>query len=481
MDTSLKFEINTKDSAIGRSFSHLDKASLIRDREQLIRNGQSGADRRARRLCLDALEKALAAVNPITSLRRHLRLSGSRLSVDGFSTPMPKRIRVLAVGKASTQMLAGALAILGKNVFSGILVAPKHATITGLDERITAFRTGHPIPDEAGVRASKHVLESIARMDHDDLLLCLVSGGASAMLPAPAVPLGDLGVITQRLIRSSASIQEVNTVRRHLSDLKGGRLAEKCRAGAVISLIISDVPGNSLADIGSGLTAPDATTFQDAINVLREFDLWDSAPRSVRRHLARGSLGKISDTPKPGNSVFRRVRNVIIADNGTACKAAKRALEARHTDTTILTSSLSADARSLGRLIGSVARDNEAFNRALGKSRALVVGGEVTVDVVGVGRGGRNQEVALAALGGIAGLKGVAVAALGTDGIDGNSPAAGAIIDGQSAGRAIQLGLRAREFMASNDSYTFFKKLGDSIVTGPTGTNVSDVYLLIRA
>ena len=301
------------------------------------------------------------------------------------------------------------------------------------------------------------------------------------MLPAPAVPLDALGAITQRLIRSSASIQEVNTIRRHLSDLKGGRLVEKCRAGQIISLIISDVPGNSLSDIGSGLTAPDATTFQDAINVLREFDLWDSAPRSVKRHLTRGWLRQIPDTPKPRNPVFRRVRNVVIADNNTACQAAKKALEARRTNTTILTSSLSADARSLGRLIGSVARDNEAFNRALGKPKALVAGGETTVDVKGNGRGGRNQEVSLAALGGIAGLKGVALATLGTDGIDGNSPAAGAIIDGQSAGRAIHLGLRAREFMAGNDSYTFFKKLGDSIMTGPTGTNVSDVYLLVRA
>jgi glycerate-2-kinase len=396
---------------------------------------------------------------------------------------MPSRIRVLAVGKASIRMLDGVLTILGRHVVTGILVAPNSATIAGLDRRITPFRTGHPIPDRNGVRASKYVLESIARMNHEDLLLCLISGGASAMLPAPVadVPLTDKRTITRRLIRSKASIHEVNTVRRHLSELKGGRLVENCGAGRVISLIISDVPGNSLSDIGSGLTAPDPTTFEDAVNVLREFDLWDSAPTSVKRHLTRGLLGQIPDTPKPGNPIFRRVRNVIIADNNSACKAMKESMKRRDTTTTILTSSLNVDARSLGKLIASIAQDNEAFNCSARKSKTLVMGGETTVDVKGRGKGGRNQEVALAALDGIAGLKGVAVATLGTDGIDGNSPAAGAIIDGQSAAHAIRLGLHVREFIARNDSYSFFRKLGDSIVTGPTGTNVSDLYLLIQA
>jgi glycerate-2-kinase len=301
------------------------------------------------------------------------------------------------------------------------------------------------------------------------------------MLPAPAagVPLSDKQTVTQRLIRSRASIQEVNTVRRHLSELKGGKLAEHCTAGQIISLIISDVPGNSLPDIASGLTAPDPTTFRDAINVLREFDLWNSAPRSVKSHLRQGSLGQIPDTGKPGNPIFRKVHNVIIADNSIACKAMRKLLTGRRIATTILTSSVNAEARSLGRLLASIAKDSEVLGGCLKRPGALVLGGETTVAVTGAGKGGRNQEVALAALGGIARLKGVAIATLGTDGIDGNSPAAGALIDGQSVDHAIQLGLPARRFMARNDSYTFFRKLGDSIVTGPTGTNVSDIYLLI--
>jgi len=389
---------------------------------------------------------------------------------------------VLAVGKASVRMLTGALTVVGKRVVSGIVVAPKSETMTGLDKGFIAFRTGHPIPDGDGVRAARHVMEWITQMEPNETLLCLISGGASAMLPAPVVgvPLADKRAVTQRLIRSRASIHEVNTVRRHLSELKGGRLVGKCRAGRIISLIISDVPGNSLSDIGSGLTAPDPTTFQDAIDVLRRFDLWNSAPPTVKNHLGRGSLGRIPDTPKPGDQEFRKVHNVIIADSSTACEAAREVLNRRRVATRILTSSVNAGAGGVGKVLASVAIESQAFGRPIKRSGALVLGGESTVDVRGRGKGGRNQEVALAALEGIAGLKGTAIATLGTDGIDGNSPAAGAVIDGQSMGHAIKLGLLPRRFLARNDSYTFFRRLGDSVFTGPTGTNVGDIYLLIR-
>ena len=303
------------------------------------------------------------------------------------------------------------------------------------------------------------------------------------MLPAPVadVPLADKRTVTQRLIRSKASIHEVNTVRRHLSELKGGRLVENCRAGQIISLIISDVPGNPLSDIGSGLTAPDRTTFRDAINVLREFDLWGSAPRSVKRHLTEGSLGRIPDTPKPGNRIFRKVHNVIVADNNAACEAARRALKRRGAPATILSSSVEMGAGDLGKLLASIAQQSERFRGPVMRPGGLVLGGETTVDVKGRGRGGRNQEIALTALERIAGLNGVALATFGTDGIDGNSPAAGALIDGGSMARAKRLGLRPRKFMVRNDSYGFFKRLGDAIITGSTGTNVSDITLLVRA
>jgi len=213
---------------------------------------------------------------------------------------------------------------------------------------------------------------------------------------------------------------------------------------------------------------------------LRRFDLWNSAPPTVRNHLRRGSLGRIPDTPKPGDDEFRKVHNVIIADSNTACKAVREVLGRKRVATRILTSSVNTEAGSVGEALASIAIESQAFGRPIKRSGALVLGGETTVDVKGRGKGGRNQEVALAALEGIAGLNGTAIATLGTDGIDGNSPAAGATIDGHSMGHAIQLGLLPRRFLARNDSYTFFRRLGDSIITGPTGTNVGDIYLLIR-
>lgn len=303
------------------------------------------------------------------------------------------------------------------------------------------------------------------------------------MLPAPiqGITLEDKRRITKLLIRSRASIHEVNTVRRHLSELKGGRLVEHCRAGQIISLIISDVPGNTLCDIASGLTAPDPTTFRDAIDVLKEFRVWDDTPRSIKTHLRRGLAGDIPDTPKEGDRIFQKVRNVIVADNRSACVAASKALNRRRTSADVLTSSVNMDARSLGRLLASVAKYREVLGKSIELPRALILGGETTVEVRGKGKGGRNQEVALAALTGIAGLTGVSIAALGTDGIDGDSPAAGALVDGQSVSRAARLGLDVRKFMARNDSYSFFRKLGDSIITGRTGTNVSDIYVLVTA
>ena len=388
----------------------------------------------------------------------------------------------MAVGKASAPMLATALDILGKRVVSGILITPRNSSLKNTDKRIVTFRSSHPLPDAEGVRASKRVLTSIDRMQANEILLCLISGGASAMLPAPAadITLEDKRTVTKRLIRSRASIHQINTVRRHLSELKGGRLVERCNAGTIISLIISDVPGNVLSDIASGLTAPDPTTFRDAIIVLKEFKLWNFAPQRVRNHLQQGLTGNIPETPKPGNRIFRKVHNFVVADNRTACEAARRVLQEKHIPTMIMTSSLDMEARSLGKLLASVARDSEQFGHPLKSPSAVIFGGETTVEVEGHGKGGRNQETALATVERIEGLNGVTIAALGTDGVDGNSPAAGAVVDSHSIIRARRLRLRVRDFAERNDSYNFFRKLNDTIVTGPTGTNVGDLYLLIR-
>jgi len=434
-------------------------------------------------LCLDALEAALKSIDPTNALKGWLRIERGRLQIGDVPATIRSKVRVIAVGKASAPMLTAALKILGKRVVTGILVAPRNSSLKRTDKRIVTFHSSHPLPDDEGIRASGSVLATIAGMQANEVLLCLISGGASAMLPAPTadITLEDKRAVTQQLIRSRASIHQINTVRRHLSQLKGGRLIEHCKAGTIISLIISDVSGNVLSDIASGLTAADPTTFQNAIDVLKEYNLWDSAPQRVRKHLRQGLMGNIPETPKPSNRIFRKVHNFIVADNRTACEAARMVLQKEHIQTAIMTSSVDMEAKSLGKLLTSVARDSEQFGQPLKRPSALVFGGETTVEVRGTGKGGRNQETALATVEQIEGLNGVTIATMGTDGVDGNSPAAGAVVDSHSIVRAKRLHLRVRDFAVKNDSYNFFRKLNDNIVTGPTGTNVGDIYLLIRA
>jgi glycerate 2-kinase len=460
----------------------MQRSPRIVGKQQLIRNGGSALNQLARRVCLDAFEETLAAVDPLKSVLASLKLRRGRLIAGHFSIPIRGAIGVIAAGKASVSMAEATISILKDRAASGILVIPKDVKAPKLG-RFKVFHAGHPFPDQEGMRASEQVISSLKSMQKNELLLCLISGGASAMLPAPVdgVSLEDKREITKQLIRSRASIHEINTVRRHLSKLKGGRLVERSRAGTILSLIVSDVSGNVLSDIASGLTAPDPTTFRDAVTVLKKFSLWKKAPHSVRVHLVQGARGRIPETPKPGNRIFRTVYNRIISDNRTACKAASRALQRRKIHTVILTTSLDTEARSLGSLLSSIARESERFDRPLRGSDALLLGGETTVEVRGFGKGGRNQETALSAVERIAGLRGVVVAAMGTDGIDGNSPAAGAIVDGHSKMRANRLGLNVWEFLNRNDSYSFFRKLGDNIITGGTGTNVGDLYLVIRA
>ena len=449
---------------------------------RLIQNGGS-SNRRVRRLCLHAIDNALEAINPSTSLKARLKVKRGKLIVDHLTFPLPNVIKVLSVGKASIPMMQTMLSLLKDRDVSGILVAPKNEKIEWTDTRLEVFHSGHPFPDEDGVRAAEAVISTAGQMRKGDLLICLISGGASAMLPAPpeTIPLSDKRNVTEQLIKSRATIHEINTVRRHLSRLKGGRLVELCGASTVLSFIISDVSGNILSDIASGPTAPDPTTFRDAVNVLQRYGLWDGIPAPVKAYLQGGLIGNVTETPKPGDPRFRRVHNFIIADNRSACNAAKAALEKKRAHATILASSVDMEAQSMGNLLASVAHDDERFSHPLQTSAAIILGGETTVQVRGNGVGGRNQETAMSAIERIAGLKGVAIAAIGTDGIDGNSPAAGAIIDGNSASRADQLGLNLREFMERNDSYNLFHALHDNIVTGRTGTNVGDLYILVRS
>jgi glycerate 2-kinase len=407
---------------------------------------------------------------------QHLILDHVRISLLNL-----RSIFVLAVGKAAIPMMRAALQSLGEFPTQGILATSKHQKAPAFRNQVEVFRCGHPIPDQAGLRASQRVIQAISSLNEHDLLLCLISGGASAILPAPAdgITINDKIAITSKLLKSSATIHEINTIRRHLSKLKGGRLVELCRASNILSLVVSDVPGNHLPDIGSGLTVEDPTSYQDAVQVLENHQLWHKTSSRVRNHLLRGARGSIRETPKPGNPDFQKVHNLIVADNKTACRAAQLALERRKLQPRILSTSIELEARGMGRLLANAAPQLGTHANIFGRCNALIAGGECVVNVTGKGNGGRNQEVALSALGGIEGLDGTAIAALGTDGIDGNTRAAGAIVDGNTAGRAKKAKQDPNHFLARNDSGTFFKRLSDALITGPTGTNVGDIYLMI--
>lgn len=438
----------------------------------------------ARRLTLDAFEAGLRAVDPYSCVRSTVKITGTRFSAGPISLKLStfRNILLLAVGKASGRMTTAALDIMEDLPVSGVLIAPKSQKLPTIDSRIEVHHTGHPIPDEDGTRTSERVIELVKKAQGDDLLLCLISGGASALLPSPSegILLEDKIDITKQLLRSGASIHEINTVRRHLSKLKGGRLIELCPISTVLSLIISDVPGNQLHDIGSGLTTEDPTTFSDAIQVLQRNHVWRKAPSRIRALMLKGLHRRIPETPKSGDFQGKVIHNILIADNRKACDASYRKLMTAGVDTTVMTSSAEMRARDMGSRLAAMAQDMAHRENARRlRPRAVIIGGETTVQVTGLGKGGRNQEAVLSAAIGIAGLKGTAAAAIGTDGIDGNSDAAGAIADGNTLSRSARKKLNLRDFQERNDSNRFFRRMGDTLVTGATGTNVGDLYLAI--
>ena len=389
------------------------------------------------------------------------------------------RIVVVAMGKAAFTMAAAAEAILGESIAEGIAVgvsAP--ARLRRLQTRIA----GHPVPDARGLAAAEEVERLAAGLERDDVLLLLVSGGASALLPAPAgkVPLAEKAALTSALMRAGASIHELNTVRKHLSRLKGGGLARLAAPAQVVALVLSDVVGDDLGTIGSGPVSPDPTTYEDALAVLASRGAMDVAPAATR-HLQAGARGALAETPKPGAPEFRRVIAEVIGSNRTSVAAAAREARRVGLRPLVLTTTLEGEAREVSPALVSVLRECMESGRPARPPVCLLAGGETTVTVRGDGRGGRNQEIAVAAVEPLARCPGDAVlASLATDGIDGASDAAGGVADGRSAARARALGLApAAAFLARSDSSGFLAPLGDLIVTGTTGTNVADLTVLV--
>jgi glycerate 2-kinase len=437
-------------------------------------------DRRVRALLGRLLRAGLAAADPRQAVRRIVARTKTGIHVAGRRYNLRGAGKIVAVGagKASAAMAVALERQLGARLTGGLVAVKRgYDAPTRLIKIVTA---GHPVPDRAGQRAAALVLGLARGLTRDDLLMVLLSGGASSLLPrpAPGLTLADKQHASQLLLRCGASINEMNAVRKHLSAIKGGQLAAATRA-RVATLILSDVIGDDLGTIGSGPTAPDRTTYADALAVLRRRRIWTKLPARVRRHLLAGAKGMREETPKPGSPIFTRVQNLILGRNRTAVQAVAREARRAGFHPYIHPAALRGEAAEAARRFSQFAKNVLKRGTPVRPPACLIAGGEPTVTVRGGGRGGRAQEFALAAAMEISGLPNVWIAGFGTDGTDGSTRAAGAVVDGGTVAQARRKGLDPLRFLRRNDSCAFFEKAGGHIVTGPTGTNVNDLYVMI--
>jgi glycerate 2-kinase len=428
---------------------------------------------RRRADAIQLVEAALAAVEPAAAVRRHLRREGDALVAGDRRYPLAGRGRVLliAAGKAAVPMAIGATEVLGPALDAGVVVTKyRHAGRAGeLPPIVRVVEAGHPVPDENSVGGAQAVADLARQAGKDDLVVFLISGGGSALLtlPVPEVNLARIQTLTEALLRAGATIDELNTVRKHLSQIKGGQLTRLAAPAALVALVLSDVVGDPLAVIASGPTVADPTTVEDARQVLARHAVDVVDPAVLR------------ETPKAGDPALLGCHHVLVGSNRLAALAAARRARELGYHTLLLTTYVEGEAREVARVAAGLAKGVCADNDPLSPPACLIWGGETTVTVHGNGRGGRNQELALAAAIALDGRSGVTLLALATDGGDGPTDAAGAIATGETVARARGLGLDPRAALARNDSYPFFAALGDHVRTGPTGTNVNDLLFIL--
>ncbi len=442
---------------------------------------KSGKTRQRREKILPILSAALAAVDPINAVKRHMFLRDDELRIGEriYDLKKYRNVYVIGGGKAGGSMAKAAEEILGDRLIAG-LINTKYGYLaeTGV---VRINEAGHPIPDAAGMTGATEMVKLASRASHHDLVICLISGGGSALmtLPVEGITLADMEALTAALLRCGATINEINTIRKHLSQIKGGNLSRLAYPAEVVSLILSDVVGNPLDVIASGPTVPDSSTFAQAYGIVERYGLLDELPPSIVQHLRRGKEGMIPETPKEGDPVFAKTHNLIIASNEVAAEAAMGEAEDLGFHTMLLSTFLEGEAREVAHLFSAVAKEILHSGQPLARPACVVAGGETTVTIRGEGKGGRNQELALAAGIQIEGLDEAVIVALATDGTDGPTDAAGAIADGSTIQRARDKGLSASDYLDNNDSYHFFEALGDLIITGPTNTNVNDLTFVL--
>lgn len=444
---------------------------LFKNKKKIIENGQTTELKKIREDILYILESALDAVNPYNVVKskfdkKRIIFENETIDISNF-----KHIFLIGFGKASVGMAKAVCDSI--NITSGAVIT-NDSNKKVSKKNIRTYVGSHPIPNQKTIDATEKVLDIIKQCDEEDLLIVLISGGGSSLLCKPRIPLKDLQKITDLLLNSGADINEINTVRKHLSYVKGGQMVKSARC-AVISLIISDIVNDPVEFIASGPTYPDSTIYSDAEKILGKYNLLDRIPFSVIKILDDGINGKIAETPKSDDPIFNRVFNFVVANNEFVCKTAVKKAEELGYKTILLTTSLTGEAKEIGKFLVEKAINYKVNN----KDVVFILGGETTVKVKGFGIGGRNQEMIL---GGIKKMDGggLVFASFATDGIDGNSNAAGAIADGFTSMRAFDKDMDSKEFLKNNNSYEFFKRLDDLLITGPTGTNIMDIQIIIK-
>ena len=422
-------------------------------------------------------------VEPATAVKNFVHPEDNTITVDTreYALNQIENIYVIGAGKAAAPMALAVEEILGDRINEG-LINTKYGHGLPLNT-IELREAGHPLPDEAGMQGAEAILSLTEKAKDEDLIICLISGGGSALLPLPveSISLKEKQEVTSLLLGCGATIREINAIRKHISRIKGGRLAEVSWPAQLLTLILSDVVGDPLDVIASGPTVPDQSTFEDCLAIVKKYKLESKVSPSIRNYLREGAAGRKEDTPEPGNGCFARTQNVIIGSNIQAITAS--ASEARQLGyyPLILSSLIEGETRQVAKVHAAIAKEVIRTGNPIAKPACLISGGETTVTLRGEGKGGRNQEFVLAAALEMKDLKMTVILSGGTDGTDGPTDAAGAIADGNTVRRSLRKGMDPASCLDRNDSYNFFSKLGDLLITGPTKTNVMDLRIIILA
>ena len=434
-----------------------------------------------RKQALEIFQVALRAVDPVDATLRHVRREGEGLLIGERRLELRNfdKILVVGAGKADAPMAQAVESLLGERVSDGVIVVKDGH---GLPlQHVKVHEASHPVTDERGLRGAEEILSLVRDAGERDLVICLISGGGSALLVAPAegVTLKDKQSVTQLLLACGATIHEINTVRKHLSRVKGGGLAHAAHPATLVSLILSDVIGDDLDAIASGPTVPDSTTFHQAEQVLKRYGIWDQAPGSVRAYVEKGMNGEIEETPKPGDPAFQRDAWQLVGTNLQALKAAGKEAERQGYRPLVLSGMMEGETREVAKAHVAIAKEVLNSEHPLAAPACILSGGETTVTLQGAGKGGRNTEFALASALALEGVENVVLLSGGTDGTDGPTDAAGAIAHGKTVPQAREKDLDPFDYLRRNDSYTFFEILDDLVITGPTRTNVMDVCVML--